>query len=180
MCCKRRYRFLKEPMGIIPTLLKNLLDARSKTKKQIKQLKGGDQTLITTLDKRQLAYKISANSMYGAMGVRRGFLPFPPGAMCTAAQGRINLEKAANILQKKFKGELVYGDSVTGNTPIFIKDNKDKISIRAIEDLASKWGVYEEFKPFDSNRKDKQQAMVNYEVWAKDNGWNPIKRVIQT
>ena len=110
MCCKRRYRFLKEPMGIIPTLLKNLLDARSKTKKQIKQIKN-DKTLITTLDKRQLAYKVSANSMYGAMGVRRGFLPFPPGAMCTTAQGRVNLEKAANILQKKFKGKLIYGDT---------------------------------------------------------------------
>ena len=177
MCCKRRYRFLKEPMGIIPTLLKNLLDARSKTKKQIKQIKN-DKTLITTLDKRQLAYKVSANSMYGAMGVRRGFLPFPPGAMCTTAQGRVNLEKAANILQKKFKGKLIYGDSVTGNTPIFIKDNKDKISIRAIEDLASKWEVYEEFKPFDSNRKDKQQSVINYKVWT-NSGWSKIKRVIR-
>ena len=39
MCCKRRYRFLKEPMGIIPTLLKNLLDARSKTKNKLNKLK---------------------------------------------------------------------------------------------------------------------------------------------
>ena len=97
----------------------NLLNARSKTKKEIKEIKKKLkvkkteklETLLTVLDKRQLSYKISANSMYGAMGVRRGFLPFLPGAMCTTAMGRKSLEKAARILQEKFKGTLVYGDT---------------------------------------------------------------------
>lgn len=129
MCEKRKYRFLKQPIGVIPTVLQNLLSARKKTRKvdmkkcydelrvleseenvdheQINNLK----SLIDVLDKRQLAYKVSCNSMYGAMGVRRGYLPFMPGAMCTTYMGRVNIEKVAEIIPRKFGGNLVYGDT---------------------------------------------------------------------
>lgn len=33
MCAKRRYRFLKEPKGVMPTVIQNLLDARKHTRK---------------------------------------------------------------------------------------------------------------------------------------------------
>ena len=33
MCAKRYYRFLKEPRGILPTIIQNLLDARKHTRK---------------------------------------------------------------------------------------------------------------------------------------------------
>lgn len=75
MCAKRYYRFVKEPRGVIPTILQNLLDARKNTRQEIKQHK--DEIKITedeneikklkdlnnVLDKRQLSYKISANSV---------------------------------------------------------------------------------------------------------------------
>ena len=130
MCASRKYRFLKEPKGVIPTVLQNLLDARKHTRKvdmkevykQIDALKELDevgnaakikelQGVIDVLDKRQLAYKVSCNSMYGAMGVRRGYLPFMPGAMCTTYMGRVNIEKVAATIPEKFGGELVYGDT---------------------------------------------------------------------
>jgi len=62
-------------------------------------------------DKEQLAYKVSANSMYGAMGVRRGYLPFMPGAMCVTYAGRNALEKTAELIQSQFRGTLIYGDT---------------------------------------------------------------------
>ena len=68
-------------------------------------------SLIDVLDKRQLSYKVSANSMYGAMGVRKGYLPFMPGAMCTTYMGRVNIELVAETIPKKYGGELVYGDT---------------------------------------------------------------------
>ena len=120
-------------MGVMPTVLQELLEARKQTRVQIKKLKqflkdgkeidmikplllnGKDkqtiETLITVLDKRQLSYKVSCNSMYGAMGVTRGYLPFMPGAMCTTAMGRKNIGIVADVIQKKFKGKLVYGDT---------------------------------------------------------------------
>ncbi len=39
ICAKRKYKFLKSPMGVLPTLLLNLLDSRSQTKKEMKACK---------------------------------------------------------------------------------------------------------------------------------------------
>jgi DNA polymerase elongation subunit (family B) len=130
MCEKRFYRFLKEPKGVVPTIIQNLLDARKHTRKvdivkcydEIKILKQTDSPenkikidelngLIDVLTKRQLAYKVSANSMYGAMGVRRGYLPFMPGAMCTTYMGRTNIEIVAKTITDKYRGQLIYGDT---------------------------------------------------------------------
>jgi len=122
ICKKNRFRFLKEPMGIIPTLLTNLIDARKKAKKEMEKLKeivdemkGEDkeqaERMITVFDKRQLAYKVSCNSMYGGMGVKRGYLPFLPGAMCTTARGRQSIEKAAKFLVENYRANLIYGDT---------------------------------------------------------------------
>lgn len=133
MCAKRKYRFLKEPRGVLPTIIQNCLDARKHTRKvDMKQCKeeiarltkdseenGTDntnliiaqKTLLDVLDKRQLAFKVSANSMYGAMGVRRGYLPFMPGAMCTTYMGRTNIEVVAKTIPEKYGGELIYGDT---------------------------------------------------------------------
>ena len=46
MCEERYYRFLKEPKGVVPTILQNLLDARKNTRKQIKE----NQKLIEGID----------------------------------------------------------------------------------------------------------------------------------
>lgn len=124
MCAKRKYRFLKEPIGILPGMLKYLLDTRKSTRKEIKKLKkrleteelSKDakefiETQITVLDKRQLSYKVSANSAYGALGVQRGRLPFMPGAMSTTAKGREAVHLAAKTIVNEHKGELIYGDT---------------------------------------------------------------------
>ena len=132
MCEHRRYRFLKEPKGVVPTVLENLLAARKHTRKvDMKKCKediarleceecetGKDnsilikeqQSLLDVLDKRQLSYKVSCNSMYGIMGVRRGYLPFMAGACATTYMGRVNIEIVAKTIVEKYRGELVYGE----------------------------------------------------------------------
>jgi DNA polymerase elongation subunit (family B) len=77
MCASRYYKFVKEPKGVIPTILQNLLDARKNTRKIMKENnkliqnetdenKIKDIKLINNvLEKRQLAYKVSANSVAG-------------------------------------------------------------------------------------------------------------------
>jgi DNA polymerase elongation subunit (family B) len=123
VCGYNKFRFLKEPKGIVPALLENLLNSRkkingdiAKIKEQIKTLEDENkkkemQSLLTVLDKRQLAMKISANSVYGGFGVRRGYLPFMPGAMCTTARGRESIEKAAKHVQENYGAKLIYGDT---------------------------------------------------------------------
>jgi len=120
VCAKRYYRFLKPEVkkGVIPTIIQSLLDSRKRVKGLMKKCEDKSQKVV--YDKEQLAYKVSANSMYGAMGVKRGYLPFMPGAMCVTYAGRTALEKTAELIQSQFRGTLVYGDtdhgSVTGGS----------------------------------------------------------------
>jgi DNA polymerase elongation subunit (family B) len=111
VCAKRYYRFLKPDVkkGVIPTIIQSLLDSRERVKGLMKKCEDKSQKVV--YDKEQLAYKVSANSMYGAMGVKRGYLPFMPGAMCVTYAGRTALEKTAELIQSKFQGTLVYGDT---------------------------------------------------------------------
>lgn len=122
ICCKRRYRWLKEPLGVLPSILKDLLDSRSLTKKELKTNikmlydtkeeteKERLETLIEVLDKRQLALKVSSNSGYGATGARKGYLTFMPVAMCTTFMGRQSIEKARMNIEER-GGKFVYGDT---------------------------------------------------------------------
>lgn len=191
MCASRKYRFLKEPKGVIPTVLQNLLSSRKQTRalkrkkeeeleniksdKKIKDMK----VLINVLEQRQKAKKVCANSMYGAMGVRDGYLPFMPGAMCTTAMGRRNNKLAAKTIVDKFDGKLVYGDSVTGDTPVMIKHPDGMIDIVTIQTLANdEYEPYDQFKAGQSNRREKQQAKVDVKVWT-DGRWADVNRVIR-
>lgn len=107
-----KYKFLKEPKGVLPSIAENLLFARKETKKQMKRLKDSEnKNFLNILNKRQLSYKVSCNSLYGALGVRKGMLPLMPAAMCVTAIGRSSVQKAALILENKFNASIVYGDT---------------------------------------------------------------------
>lgn len=197
MCEKRYYRFLKEPRGVLPTVIQNLLDARAHTRKvdqknvlaQIDELKkkGGHeeeikelQGLFGVLDKRQLAYKVSANSMYGAMGVRRGMLPFMPGAMCTTYMGRVNIEKVAETIVKKYEGQLVYGDTdcLIGDTPVLLKwiDPEEplrvKLCYKTMETISA--GNWTRINP----NKEISDPLPGYQIWS-DKGFTDIVNVVR-
>lgn len=175
-----RYRFMKEPIGVIPSLLKSLLDQRNVTKKLLKQTK--DPTTQIVLDKRQLAYKVSANSMYGGMGVKKGYLPFLPGAMCTTAKGRESIQKAAQYVKDAHQGKIIYGDSVTENTILYIR-NRNEITFYTIKKLFEQFESipYPQFKPEDLTLTEKEQCIVNepnFQVQSRS-GWTSIRRVIR-
>jgi len=202
ICEKQRHRFMKEPMGVLPSLLKNLLDSRKKTNSEMKKMnlelddlkKDTDEyndkkRMLTVLDKRQLSYKLSANSMYGGMGARKGYLPFLYGAVCTTAKGRQSIEKASKFLVENYGAKLIYGDSVTGDTPILVRYEDQTVDILRIDEIGEVWNPYEEFKPEDSNRKNKQQTlpfvstgsfrlMNILEVWTGE-CWSRVRRVIR-
>lgn len=64
VCKKYRYRYLKDYPGVIPTIIQNLLAARKAVRSRIRDLdKEKEKDLIDILDKRQLALKISSNSV---------------------------------------------------------------------------------------------------------------------
>jgi DNA polymerase elongation subunit (family B)/ribonuclease HI len=89
---------------------KKLMDENSITK--LKQLQQDLDVQKSVLDKRQLAYKVNANSMYGALGAGKGYLPFVSGAMTVTYIGRTSIEKAVNYIKSNWEDALVvYGDT---------------------------------------------------------------------
>ena len=64
------------------------------------------------LDANQKALKVSANSAYGAMGARTGFMPLLIGAASVTAMGRKLITMAIAHIKTRYKSaRLVYGDT---------------------------------------------------------------------
>ena len=133
----------------------------------------------SVLDGLQLAYKVTCNSLYGQVGATTSPICYKELAACTTATGRKMVITARDLTLNTFVGaKLTYGDSVTGDTPLLVMKNGfvDVVSIQELNDET--WIPYEEFKPFDTNRKNKQQCYSGYKVWTNE-GWSKINRVIR-
>ena len=109
-CKKRRFRFKKKSVqeGLLPRMIDTLTKKRKMIKVQMKQEQDPMKKVI--LDKQQLAYKVSLNSMYGCMGVHYGMLPLVAGAMCVTYIGRKSVTDSGKLLES-FGAKLIYGDT---------------------------------------------------------------------
>lgn len=133
---------------------------------------------ISVLDGLQLAYKVTCNSLYGQVGATTSPICYKELAASTTATGRRMVITARDLTLEKFEcSKLTYGDSVSGDTPLMLMKN-GYICFSTIQDLNNEWVQYQEFKPFDSNRYEKQQTYADYLIWTS-NGWSKINRVIR-
>lgn len=102
---------------IVPQILKNLLSARKRAKDDLKN--ETDQFKKMILDGRQLALKISANSVYGFTGAQVGKLPCLEISQSVTAFGREMIETTKKTVLEQFtiaKGYkydavVIYGDT---------------------------------------------------------------------
>lgn len=106
-----KHRFIKQEVriGIIPQLLTNLISERNNVKKQMKT--ETDEIYLIVLDKRQLALKVSANSLYGFLGAKKGVLPFIQAAMCVTSIGRQSIIKVNKYMEDTYDATIVYNDT---------------------------------------------------------------------
>lgn len=133
------------------------------------------------LDALQLAYKITANSLYGQTGSKFSQIYLKEIAACTTATGREMIYLAKNFMEENYGVEVVYGDSVMPYTPILLRNKiSGEITSKTIDSISDeKWKAYDVFKAGESNRREKQQIEIeDYQAWT-DNGWSDIKRVIK-
>ena len=93
------------------------------------------------LDKRQSAYKVNANSMYGMYGAENGYLPFFAGAETVTFVGRRSIKAASDRLEQKHGGRVIYNDTDSAYTyfPHLVN-----ASVKEIWDFAS--GVVDDIK----------------------------------
>jgi len=116
----------KEPLGIIPAVLNHLLSARTATKKAMK--KEPNEFKKKVLDGLQLAYKVTANSVYGQLGARTSTIFKMNLAACTTSVGRSRIDDASNgvtewALKKGYEEpDVIYGDTDS----VFVKFSRIK------------------------------------------------------
>lgn len=116
--------FVKESVrrGLLPTILNELLSQRRVAKRKMAEAEeAGDMHMKMVYDKRQLALKVSANSVYGFCGVKFGRLPCKPIARSVTARGREMIEMTKKVVvdyyakhfAPKYGGKaiIVYGDT---------------------------------------------------------------------
>jgi len=96
-------QFPDNKKGVMPSILEELLKARANTRKMIKTEK--DPFMQNILDKRQNAYKVTANSLYGQCGSRTSQFYEKDVAASTTATGRMMIMYAKRIIEE------VYGNN---------------------------------------------------------------------
>jgi len=95
--------------GILPLILTNLLSARKTAQSELKQEK--DPFKKAVLDGRQLALKISANSVFGFTGATIGHLPCLEISGSVTAYGRNMIEQSRSFVEREYGAQVIYGDT---------------------------------------------------------------------
>lgn len=180
--------------SVMPSILMELLKAREDTKKKAK--KAADPFMANILDKRQLAYKVTANSLYGQCGARTSTFYEKDVAASTTASGRMSITYARRIIEEIYanrvcqvknanhqmvmtNAEYVYGDSVAAYTPVYVRV-QGIINIMTIEELASRFAMtgYRKCEELGKQTKEVCELIYGIETWTEQ-GWTQIKRVIR-
>ena len=178
--------------SILPSILEELLSARSQTRKMIKT--ESDPFMQNILDKRQLGYKVTANSLYGQCGAKTSTFYEKDIAASTTATGRQMIIYAKTIIEEVYgkreydtechgpvltNAEYVYGDSVAEHTPVKIRVDKSKIIICQVYEVACKYGNNNWVTCKEEGKQDKEFCeLINIESWT-ELGWTTLHRVIR-
>jgi DNA polymerase delta subunit 1 len=105
------FLMVKHRQGILPLLLKILLGERARVKNEQKRVPKTD-AFWAVLEGEQLAYKVSANSIYGATGFSCGFLPCLEIAASVTAFARHHITQAKNFVEEMYpQCNVIYGDT---------------------------------------------------------------------
>ena len=116
--------------GILPLILEELIAARKIAKNMLAMTTDPFEKAV--LDGRQLALKISANSVYGFTGATNGEFPCLPISSSVTAYGRVMIEQTKKMVEEKYLKEngyefdcqVIYGDTDS----VMVKFGTDNIA----------------------------------------------------
>ncbi|KAL3447498.1 DNA polymerase family B-domain-containing protein [Aspergillus insuetus] len=108
--------------GILPRLIATLVGRRREVKKLMKD-KRATLEQLALWDTKQLAFKLTANSMYGCLGYTQSRFYARPLAMLTTFKGREILRSTKELAESK-QLRVIYGDTDS----VMINTNMDTIS----------------------------------------------------
>jgi DNA polymerase elongation subunit (family B) len=177
--------------SIMPSILTELLDARSATKKKAKT--EPDPFMQNILDKRQLGYKVTANSLYGQCGAKTSTFYDMDVAAATTSTGQLMITYAKRMIEEiygdsvyetlkygsvKCNAEYVYGDSVARYTPVIVRVF-GAIETISIGELGEKYGWNRWVVSHEPGKETKEYCELSgVESWTEF-GWSPVRRIIR-
>lgn len=98
-----------EPLGILPRLIATLVSRRREVKKLMKDKRATKEELALW-DTKQMALKLTANSMYGCLGYTQSRFYARPLAMLTTFRGREILRSTKELAESQ-QLQVIYGDT---------------------------------------------------------------------
>ena len=118
-------RYAQNKMGTIPLIVQGLLAARKAKRKEGE--KESDPFRKALLDAEQLAYKLTANSLYGQLGSGTFKVRLKPLAASVTAYGRKQIMFAKAVIESQYPGvQTVYGDTDSLFIAFHPKDSSGK------------------------------------------------------
>lgn len=164
------YTFAQSIQGILPKLLETLALSRKKAKKDMANAK--DPFMKQVYNGKQLAFKVSMNSIYGFCSAF--MLPCQPISACVTTIGRNMIEHTKKCVEEWYPGaEVVYGDSVSGDTPVLIRNERGEHEYKRIDALFSA-----DVRNGLGTAKEYVVPSQEISVWS-DKGFTPIKHVMR-
>ncbi len=165
------YCYVKDhiSVGLLAEIEETLFNKRLAAKADLKR--ETDPNKRDVLDGRQLAIKVRMNSIYGFL---KANMVCDKDLMETVTSvGRNMIDQSKTLVESTFPGsQVVYGDSVTGDTPCLVKHvETGRLSVQTISELGHTWEVGLDGKEYLADR-------IHYRVWTEE-GWTGIRRVIR-
>jgi DNA polymerase delta subunit 1 len=169
-------RYVQNVPALLPEVLRELKQFRKQAKKDMARAKGTPMEEV--YNAKQLAYKVSMNSVYGFTGATKGFLPLVDIASSVTAKGREMIQQTKELVEREFEGAKVrYGDSVMPYTPVMLRDSTGKVYTKSIESISdSLWEPYPGFMKEGTNKEHCELSGIDAFTHL---GWSKINRVIR-
>jgi DNA polymerase alpha subunit A len=111
-----------QAQGVLPKLIATLVNRRREVKKLMKD-KTATPEQLALWDTKQLALKLTANSMYGCLGYTQSRFYARPLAMLTTFKGREILRSTKELVESN-QFQVIYGDTDS----VMINSNADSIA----------------------------------------------------
>lgn len=123
----RTYKFAQDVPSLLPSILMELKQFRKQAKRDMASATG---FMKEVYNGKQLAYKISMNSVYGFTGAGKGILPCVPIASTTTSKGRSMIEDTKTYVEANFPGAKVrYGDTDSVMVEFDVGDRKGEDAV---------------------------------------------------
>lgn len=165
--------FVQNPEGIVSGMLKQLTLSRKWAKKMMAQAPKGsfEQKNFNSC---QLAFKVTMNSAYGALGTSTGLLPAKVIAATVTSIGRRMIAATKEFIETTHEGsKVIYGDSVPADEPSLCRMGDGRIAVLRVDEMVERDSTWQPMCDKEWNR-----PLEGLEVWS-DTGFTRVEKVIR-